>query len=559
MSDFDLFGPDSDEEIQQEPTNVSESLETKVDLSIMGKHLPSNLTAAASAYLKQRGEGNINKVGVQTPSKTNEMFLRHAGLASTTSPSLSSSNDEQPSKNNVLTLHHLPIHFHRYLNINNNMELGGSRGFTTLTNMKAGTCLLKEKAVVLYDSVRQTGGTFNLSSIENIYKNEDVIEAGKVLDSMQAIHPVKFEDIPQSVIPPIRESYKSQILNLLKDKTLNTRPKTEEEILLLILKFHSSAFGSGMFLYHSIFNHCLNSNCVKYVEENNGVSTVYLTRDVNVGEELTLNYFVPRESCWWLRREYMLEQHFFEINDCRKSEYGEYERFGSDKYPSKEGLILDSIGIENITELEKTLVELETHHKELLANYSSLKISKNTTTEEIYLRTVSEVATTVRDLAIASDDIVKKCPSIFNNPKHLLFHRARKLHVDIIHLLLNYGTLVAGVEIIDREVYDILLVDFLRESFKVLYLQIKYYGPDHPDVGGSYEDINEIISLVLSKNKKLLLLTAKKVMVENNEKDGDDDSEMENFGWEECVDFVRASKFEQNCRKEYLRIRRLYE
>lgn len=284
-----------------------------------------------------------------------------------------------------------------------------------------------------------------------------------------------------------------------------------------------------------MFNHNEDPNCIKFRPEDESTSTKSVpnkyseartTRYVKKGEALTLHYLEnPREVSHASRRKIIWDQHRFDIGEAHSflnllSLY-ESELVGG-KFPEStlSGANNDSDTTATVN-IEKSLDDLEEMYMEIEQAFKSKIVGGDQST---YFDRGAALELTLGELILAAR-------SALDNNRHILMSRCRRMHLDVIEMLLSncsdFLTNKQSVEMMAR---------FIQSAQPLLESQRQRYGNDHPDVARTYHDLAMGIQTLLSHSPKRLL----------------------DLKLHEMKTIDQCSKMESLCRSEKHRIEKLY-
>ncbi|KAL3787576.1 hypothetical protein HJC23_000064 [Cyclotella cryptica] len=451
-----------------------------------------------------------------------------------------------------------PIH------LNKSLTEGGGRGYVASQDLPPGTCVLIEEPLVDGWSEEQMGRRLGLESIKHMLHVEN---AKTVVECLRELHPRKekvdevFRQIenggqssdPLDVIQIVEMmsslekdvSFRSELQSLVayaeERKICNPDGSSlsSRDINRMLLALRYNGFESGLYLHFSMFNHHEDPNCIKFRPSNESpqstqhynYSEARTTRFVKKGEPLTLHYLEnPREVSHATRRRVLWDQHRFDIggedmflpylNSPRK--IYESELVGG-KFPpsSRDDSTKNDDDPPTTVNIEKSLDDLEDMLLELQAAFKS-KIGNDDISS--YFERAAALELTVGELITASQ-------SALNNNHHILLSRCKRLHLDVVELLLsNCSQILTNKQSIE------LMVRFLQSVQPLLESQRRRCGNDHPDVARTYHDFSMGIQSMLSHAPKRLMA----------------------LNFDGMVTLEQCSKMEHFCRSEKERIERLY-
>jgi hypothetical protein len=312
---------------------------------------------------------------------------------------------------------------------------------------------------------------------------------------------------------------------------------TTMDINRLLLTLRYNGFESGLYLHFSMFNHDEDPNCIKYRPEEESeqkvpynFSEARATRFVKKGEALTLHYLEnPREVSHATRRKIIWDQHRFDIGDedvflkyvhSPRNIY-ESELVGG-KFPAstREETTNDTEAPATVN-IEKSLDDLEDIFLEIQQTFKSNLLGDD---KSSYFDRAAALELTLGELIIASN-------SALDNDNHILLSRCRRMHLDVIELLLSN----CSENLTNKQSVE-MMARFLQSVQPLLEQQRKRCGNDHPDAARTYHDFAMGIQSLLSHSPKRLLA----------------------LKLPEMLTLEQCSKMEHLCRSEKNRIEGLY-
>jgi hypothetical protein len=362
------------------------------------------------------------------------------------------------------------------------------------------------------------------------------VEAGQSIDSLDRIQIV---DMMASLEEDAAYHKQQQSLVSFAKERKICNPDgsylSSRDINRLLLTLRYNGFESGLYLDFSMFNHDEDPNCIKFRPEDASntpynYSEARTTRFVKKGEALTLHYLEnPREVSHATRRKILWDQHRFDIGD--EATFQAFMNSPRNIYESElvDGKFPPSSVEESTSEeeppttvnIEKPLDDLEDMLLEIQAAFKS-KLHADQMTS--YFDRSAALELTIGELITASQS------ALINN-HHILLSRCRRLHLDVVEMLLfNCSAMLTSKQSAE------LMTRFLQSVQPLLESQIKRCGSDHPDVARAYHDLSMGIQSMLSNAPKRLL-------------------ELKLDG---MATVEQCSKMENLCRSEKARIEQLY-
>mmetsp|Transcript_8773 Transcript_8773/g.15502 ORF Transcript_8773/g.15502 Transcript_8773/m.15502 type:complete len:317 (-) Transcript_8773:13-963(-) len=302
-----------------------------------------------------------------------------------------------------------------------------------------------------------------------------------------------------------------------------------------------------------MFNHNEDPNCIKFrptgesMTQQGYYSEARTSRHIRKGEALSLHYLEnPREVSHATRRKVLFDQHRFDIggeniyknfldmtmtktghlfNDNERGNHifeselvrGIFPSSTREGTNSKEGA--GESDFPATYHIENSLDGLEDILGELQATFKERSDGNNN--DEAFEQAAS--------LELAVLEIITA--SQLGNNHHILLSRCRRLHLDIIEILLsNFSSTLTEKQSVE------MMARFLPSVQQLLESQRRRLGNDHPDVARTYNDFSMGIQALLAHSPKRLL----------------------SLKFEGMKTLDQCSKVEHSCRMEKKRIEELY-
>ena len=505
------------------------------------------------------------EAALQLIQKTNSNVKRDANEAA---PSLAapvdtfqSSYHDQKARTAHLCWPERPPLYLGPIHLDTSLAAGGGRGYVASQDLPPGTCVLIEEPLVDGWSDDQMGKQLGLESIRYLLEHENgqlnvdclqelhprrakvnqvfkIYEAGDEIDSLDRIQIVDMMDMLEKDTTH-REQQQALVTLARKRNICNPdgSPLSSRDVNRLLLTLRYNGFESGLYLHFSMFNHNEDPNCIKFRpgDESEQIvpynySEARTTRFVKKGEALTLHYLEnPREVSHATRRKIIWDQHRFDVGvedeflkyiDSPRNIY-ESELVGG-KFPASS--IEESTNDEEspvTVNIEKSLDDLEDMFLEIQRAFKSHLSGDDKTS---YFDRAAALELTLGELITASQ-------SALENNYHILLARCRRMHLDVIELLLsNCSDILTNKQSIE------MMARFLQSVRPLLEAQRNIYGNDHPDVARTYHDFAMSIQSLLSHSPKTLLA----------------------LNMPEMATVGQCSKMEHLLRSEKIRIERMY-
>jgi hypothetical protein len=365
------------------------------------------------------------------------------------------------------------------------LPFGGGRGFVASKRLSPGTLVLVEEPIMKWPD-QQLGKKLDLNSVRYMLESPD---ASDFVAHMELFHPEKkqvddgsgSEEQISRMMDLLRSQYtEAELTEVAKVGSVKSRdasPLNTNDVLRLLLALRYNGLESGVYLYVAMLNHDCRPNCTKFLpSENKSFSEVRTTRVVEAGECLTISYF-PRVMSHASRRNYLWDQHRFDIGANLKGDELTMELIGKSLPPSATQYLDD----QSITaRIEKSIEEIEVMHQELTTEIAN-----------------DQVWETVKAMELAALELYNEAVQQLNNDQHLLLVPCLTIHLEITHVVRNAPSLAVSAQlgIISRQVIS---------ALKLISLQRLYSGKDHFDLARANLDLANAIGELLSRSPKRL-------------------------------------------------------
>ena len=389
-------------------------------------------------------------------------------------------------------------------------DIGGNRGYIAAEDLKPGTLLLVEQPIFEWTE-DQLGSELGLVSIQAILQHEN---ASAIVKDMQGLYPTKEQvnDFVRNQNIASREE-KIQILDMMdlmdmqhSGKEMNATLELagqcgidldEIDACRMLLAMRYNGFGSGIYLNFAMFNHDLDSNCIEFQPETGGhccYSEVRTTKFVKRGDALTLDYLIPREQSYATKRRHLWDQHRFDIGSLDSlvdSNLREMYLVNGRCPPSSR----DNIDCDADTyHVEAALKELEDQYNEIKLTWSLVAMLKDEGEDALKLFEHSKA------MGEATFELLAAAENKLGNPTHVLLIRCCRLYLDCSEIVLEMGARFAphfSSSSFGPIGGHMIMAKFVSTAHKLLPLQIKFLGNDHPDVARSYHDLASMINAMI--------------------------------------------------------------
>lgn len=475
------------------------------------------------------------EIARQLVQKSNSNIKRSTDVQTTSSDppigAFQSSYQDQKTRTAHLPWPERPPRYLGPVHLDRSLAAGGGRGYVASQDLPPGTCVLIEEPLVDGWSDEQMGKQLGLESIRYLLEHKN----GQLnVDCLHELHPRR-EKVNQVLktfqagddIDPLDRIQIVDMMNMLEkdaaycdqQRSLVTFAKKQNicnpdgsplsgtDINRLLLTLRYNGFESGLYLHFSMFNHNEDPNCVKFRPGEASGQTVPFNyseartiRFVKKGEALTLHYLEnPREVSHTTRRKIIWDQHRFDIGT--EEDFLKYVDSPRNIYESE--LIGGKFPVSTIDEstndddeapvtvnIEKSLDDLEDMFLEIQQAFKSTLSGDDKTS---YFDQAAALELTLGELITAS-------VAALANDHHILVARCRRMHLDIVELLLSNC-----LDILTNKQSVEVMARFLQSVQPLLETQRNIYGTDHPDVARTCHDFAMGIQSMLSHSPKRLL------------------------------------------------------
>ena len=239
-----------------------------------------------------------------------------------------------PSRQPELWADHPPLYMGPMRVVSGLDDVGNGRGFAATDDLAAGTLLLVEQPFLPFirrlnddgDAIVDDGADEGAPrpTPREMPTNDDIADisfayvrenGGAVPPPIELVHPVSpIDSVPADEVIEARNrvaaSYVNGTIGESGDDDDDARAAVEDAATRLLLVLERSSFASGLYLHASIFNHSADAPACKRVRPD-GASEVWLTRDVQKDETLTICYTAPIDLCSSARHAVFARQHGF--------------------------------------------------------------------------------------------------------------------------------------------------------------------------------------------------------------------------------------------------------
>jgi len=369
------------------------------------------------------------------------------------------------------------------------IQKGGGRGYVAMKDIPAGTCVLAEHPLMTWPE-DTNDLPLHVAVVKGILAMKKKRDA--VLQLLKDVHPTSLSIVPPELVVVLKEKYSEYIPDLLV-----SFPDGEDELLRLFFVLQMSAFGSGIYLHFSLFNHLCYPNCIKFkpIDDDSSASRVYTTRLIKAGEELTLSYLQPPEQTKKRRKELLSSQFGFEPSNNPKDDM--LEKL---KDPQRE----DAVG--EVYILEDRVEELD---RQMAKDYE--------TTGEYPDTLLSQLLELSRELSLLVD------------PRHVVLLRLNKMILRVLHPQLEKDKGDKGSSLGKN------LVLYLETAYEIYKTQLLCIPLDHIDFATTFGDLSLGLESLLGWEPELLFSS-----------------------FSQWNSFEKASKFQYFCQKSVEKLDKMY-
>lgn len=469
----------------------------------------------------------LNNNNTNNNSTLESSHVSATGLVSNQSPlDETSENHKLPELPSSVEVPFSPALYMGPMRVVKSDDIGGNRGYIATEDLQPGTLLLVENPIFEW-SDEQIGSELGLVSIQAIFRHE---KCNNIINDIRGLYPTKdqVDDIircaksgKNASASLLSQDDKIQIKDMFEvlemihsgepmERTLDIAKMNgfqevdEIDVYRMLLAMRYNGFGSGIYLHFAMFNHDNDANCIKFVPEKTQASSdhwseVRTTKFVKRGDPLTLDYLNPREQSHATRRWHLWDQHRFDIgelscndNATEKSNLKEMDLVNKQSPKSCRNTLDRSA---NTYHVECALKELEEQQREIKIAWSLMKYLKEEGEDVLKLFEHSKA------MGEATLEAIGATEKKLNNDCHLLLIRCRRLYLDVAETTLEMGGRlshhfssssfgpIGGYRI---------MTNFVITCHKLLPLQIKYLGSEHPDIATTNSDLANMINSMIS-------------------------------------------------------------
>jgi hypothetical protein len=184
------------------------------------------------------------------------------------------------------------------------VSVGGGRGIIAMQDLPAGTLIVAEIPVLSFeDSSQLDDPAYLLTTLEK------VCASPLAVDACAFIYPQRYEEADLEEQSNVAAIWGEERLEELSTRVGVAR----NELVRRVLTLQHNAFDTGLYKWLSMINHSCAPNCMKFAPSNSSswASEIWTTRAVRAGEELTMSYRAPLETCSSSMEAFLLQNHRF--------------------------------------------------------------------------------------------------------------------------------------------------------------------------------------------------------------------------------------------------------
>jgi hypothetical protein len=173
-----------------------------------------------------------------------------------------------------------------------------------MQDLPAGTLIVAEIPVLSFeDSSQLDDPAYLLTTLEN------VCASPLAVDACAFIYPQRYEEADVEEQGNVAAIWGEERLEELSTRVGVAR----NELVRRVLTLQHNAFDTGLYKWLSMINHSCAPNCMKFAPSNSSswASEIWTTRAVRAGEELTMSYRAPLETCSSSMEAFLLQNHRF--------------------------------------------------------------------------------------------------------------------------------------------------------------------------------------------------------------------------------------------------------
>lgn len=352
--------------------------------------------------------------------------------------------------------------------------VGGGRGVFSLQTLPAGTLVLAEVPTCQWP--------LDASAMNN--ETEWALEITKFVLANPTYHEVTKSLHPQHLKNTDPEELSTA--SALMDEVEVEGGVDKDEFLRVFLTLQHNGFESGLFGLLTMVNHSCDPNCIKFPPSSGtaGYSEIWTTRNVEIGEELTISYS-PTSLITRRSMQKFLESHHRFHCCCRICATSTMPTINDDNEGSES----------ERKQLDEDAVQLTIESIDRELQFLSIEAPPPS---EVYVTCVSMMKTVQKIIDLFDDCKVKNSADLI---KAHCYKACVNCAAKVLQSAEDASTL-SGPEstaVKKPKTKTLLLAAtlYLRNSLLLLDQQFQYLGQEHPDLATTFEDISQGLTCVL--------------------------------------------------------------
>mmetsp|Transcript_4045 Transcript_4045/g.6272 ORF Transcript_4045/g.6272 Transcript_4045/m.6272 type:complete len:481 (+) Transcript_4045:141-1583(+) len=358
-----------------------------------------------------------------------------------------------------------------YAEVRENLSVGGGRGIFATTFVPAGSLILSELPIIQWNASTDFSSVVDIGNIIT-----EIFSSPAILSSINLLYPRPTDIIPEQSYDDMKALFDEHDGNYLSDLRSMCNCSMREAIRVALVIRHNG-FKNGLYTQQCMMNHSCLPNCIKLTPGSKyAPSEIWSTRDVALGEELTISYVYPLESTALYTRTYLKKSHCFECR-CPSCEAGEL----SDSVLSEDEIIELENKVQkcenqytiDISDKPSTESRCGSHYRDILGELLRIPLLRFNLRLDI--------------LCTLPVELTSETPANQDISRGDIFVRVRLLKC-CVRVALAW---VGASEAIHEDVSEDAAVLFLWASLMLYFSQVLHLGHCHPDVGSTVHDILE--------------------------------------------------------------------
>lgn len=369
--------------------------------------------------------------------------------------------------------------------------VGGGRGVFAAQKIAAGTLLLAEIPVSVWpDASSLDDPEVLLGAIEAICAFPDALEASRTL------HPVSLEQADADDRLRIAEVWDAGALDTLVAALVSRHgcSVTPPEVLRLALALQHNGFVSGLYTKLTLVNHACRPNCIKFspTSGTGWASEIWATRAIAAGEEVTICYCAPAELSSRAMRAYLATHHRFSCACllCRELDpAGGTEAVDETGAEGADGSENDKNGLEG---MHRAAEQMERELRCQAVDEPGERIQACRT----MVRTCEAMLQALEGGGSPVERASDRCGLLIR--MHKLAASAAAALIETVQEveMSSRGSRGAGKRI-KGSVLLSAAAAFLAHSLQLRDRQTQALGQDHPDLAGTFHDLDQAFACML--------------------------------------------------------------